>query len=166
MPSLSIHVRPAIAEDIDDINLVIEAAVMTWNLPERVKRLSLSSYRYTEMDLKHLDMVIAEDEGKHIIGVAAWEQADSRDIPSGESALLLHGVYVDPAKHHQDVGSRLFHAAEQAVLDHSYSGLLVKAQEDAVGFFQAQGMSQLPVEDAARHYANRFWKTSEAMMDS
>jgi len=163
MSSFSIHVRPAIADDLEAINRVIEAAVMTWNLPERVKRLSLSSYHYTALDFKHLDMVVAEDDTRHIVGVAAWESVDSRDTPSGEPALLLHGVYVEPSYHHQGVGSSLFHAAEQAVLDHPYSGLLVKAQEDATGFFLAQGMARLQVEDTARDYANRFWKGDEDM---
>lgn len=166
MPSFSIHIRPAIADDLEAINRVIEAAVMTWNLPERVKRLSLSSYRYTALDFKHLDMVVAEDDVQHIVGVAAWESADSRDTLSGEPALLLHGVYVEPAYHHQGVGRSLFHAAEQAVLDHRYSGLLVKAQEDAIGFFQSQGMNRLQVIDAARDYVNRFWKAAEDMMGS
>jgi GNAT superfamily N-acetyltransferase len=161
MPSSSIHVRPAKADDLDGINLVIEAAVMSWNLPERVKRLSLSSYRYTALDFKHLDMAVAEDDEKNIKGVAAWEPADGRDIPSGERALLLHGIYIEPSYHHRGVGSLLFHAAEQAVVDHSYSGLLVRAQEDAIAFFLAQGMIRLQVEDSARHYANRFWKSAE-----
>ena len=158
MPSLSIHVRPALADDLDAINHVIEAAVMTWNLPERVKRLSLSSYIYTALDFKHLDMVVAENDEQNIVGVAAWELADGRDTPSDERALLLHGIYVEPSYHHRGVGSLLFHAAEQVVLDHPYSGLLVKAQEEATDFFIAQGMIRLEVEDTARHYANRYWK--------
>jgi GNAT superfamily N-acetyltransferase len=75
-------------------------------------------------------------------------------------------VYVEPAYHNQGVGGRLFHAAEQAVLERSYSGLLVKAQEDAIGFFLAQGMTRLQVMDAARDYVNRFWKSSEDMAGS
>jgi hypothetical protein len=39
-----------------------------------------------------------------------------------------------------------------------FDGLLVKAQQDASGFFRAMGMQRLPVEDPARQYANRFWK--------
>lgn len=161
MPSLSIHVRRARADDLDAINRVIEAAVMTWNLPERVKRLSLSSYRYKELDFDHLEMVVAEDEREKILGVAAWEQVDVKDTPTGQSALLLHGIYVDPSHHHQGIGRRLFRLAEQAVLNHQYSGLLVKAQEDAKGFFLTQGMTRMEVEDPARHYANRFWKSKD-----
>jgi predicted N-acetyltransferase YhbS len=166
MPSLSIHVRRARADDLDAINRVIEAAVMTWNLPERVKRLSLSSYLYTTLDFKHLDMAVAEGDEQNIVGVAAWEPADSRDMPAGEMALLLHGIYVDPSHHQQGVGSRLFREAERVVLDHPYSGLLVKAQEDAIAFFLAQGMIRLQADDPERHYANRFWKSAEDIVHS
>jgi predicted N-acetyltransferase YhbS len=154
----NITIRKASATDLDAINQVIEAAVMTWDLPERVKRLSLPSYRYTTLDLDHFEMVVAEDERRFIIGIAAWEQADARDAPAGYSALLLHGLYVDPAFHHQGIGRLLFHAAEMFAREHRYDGLLVKAQVDAAGFFISQGMTRLGAEEPSRQYANRYWK--------
>ena len=156
-----ITLRPSTKADLDAINRVIEAAVMTWDLPERVKRLSLSSYRYNEWDFEHLEMRVAEDSKQNIVGIAAWEQADPKDTPAGHTALLLHGIYVDPSHHHQGIGRQLFRTAEQAVRKHSYDGLLVKAQQDANGFFLSQGMSRLPVEDPRRHYTNRFWKRAD-----
>lgn len=158
MTSLSIKIRQANEKDLDDINRVIEKAVMTWELPERVKRLSLSSYRYTELDFKHLEIVVAEDSDQHIIGVAAWEEADKKDTPVEKIALLLHGIYVEPSYHHQGVGRQLFQQAEQAARRHHFDGLLVKAQSGAERFFQAQGMCRVEVENAERDYANRFWK--------
>jgi N-acetylglutamate synthase-like GNAT family acetyltransferase len=152
------NIRPARLEDLDAINRVIESAVMTWNLPERVKRLSLSSYRYNEMDFKHLDMIVAEDTSQNIIGVAAWEEADKKDLPEGKSGLLLHGIYVDPRHHHRGTGKQLLRYAEQAAQQKDDDGVLVKAQADAEGFFIKQGMQRLPVENAKREYANRFWK--------
>ncbi len=134
---------------------------MTWKLPDRVKRLALPSYRYTALDFAHLDMVVAEDAQQNITAVAAWEPADTRDRPAGQNALLLHGIYVHPAHHHQGIGRELFRAAERAVREHQYDGLLVKAQGDASGFFIAQGMNRLQVEDPSRHYAHRFWKSAD-----
>lgn len=131
---------------------------MTWELPERVKRLSLPSYRYNGIDFDHFEMVVAEDDQQAITGVAAWEPADAKDAPAGQTALLLHGIYVDPCYHHQGIGGLLFQAAEHAVRKHHCDGLLVKAQDDANGFFIAQGMNRLPVEDPLRNYANSFWK--------
>jgi GNAT superfamily N-acetyltransferase len=153
-----IAIRPAVEADLPAINRVIEAAVMTWRLPERVKRLSLPSYRYTELDLEHFGMVVAEDPDERILGVAAWEPADDSDTPQRLSGLLLHGLYVSPTCHHRGIGRMLLRQAEQAALREGRNGLLVKAQEDAIGFFAARGMQRLEVQDAARHYPNRYWK--------
>jgi len=161
MPQHRIKIRPANKADLDAINRVIETAVMTWDLPERVKRLSLSSYRYNELDFEHLDMVVAERSSAHVIGIAAWEPADVKDTPAGHTSLLLHGIYVIPAYHRQGIGQQLFQAAEHAVREHHLDGLLVKAQQDANDFFLSMGMSRLPVEDPKRHYANRFWKRTD-----
>lgn len=59
---------------------------MTWNLPQRVKRLSLPSYRYTPLDFDHLEIVVAEDDQHNIIGIAAWEQASAKDTPAEHTA--------------------------------------------------------------------------------
>jgi N-acetylglutamate synthase-like GNAT family acetyltransferase len=56
------------------------------------------------------------------------------------------------------MGSRLFAAAENAVKESGLDGLLVKAQNDAVEFFLAQGMQKLQAEDQHRDYENRYWK--------
>lgn len=157
--TMKINIRPAKREDLDNINRVIEAAVMTWDLPERVKRLSLSSYRYTDFDLEHLDMLVAEDQAHNILGIAALEPTNTKEIPAGRNPVLLHGIYVDPLHHHQGIGQRLFRKAEKMVYEHHYDGLLVKAQTNAEGFFIAQGMQRLAVENPERHYANRFWKS-------
>jgi len=163
MPTLTVKLRSAALSDLDAVNRVIEAAVMTWKLPERVKRLSLPGYRYTTCDCDYLEMVVAEDVMQNIIGVAAWEQADVRDNPAGQSALLLHGLCIDPAYHRQRIGHQLFRIAEEAALKQQYGGLLVKAQADANGFFIAQGMKRLQVEYASRHYAYRFWKSADGL---
>jgi GNAT superfamily N-acetyltransferase len=111
------------------------------------------------MDFEHLYLVVAVDESGDIIGVAAWEQASPKDIPHGKTALLLHGIYVDPSCHQHGVGRQLFHAAEEAAVRDHFDGLLVKAQRDAVDFFKAQGMQKLVVENTEQNYANRFWKS-------
>lgn len=160
MSATGIRIRPATETDLDSINLVIEAAVMTWVLPERVKRLSLQVYRYTRQDFVHLNMVVAENRTQQILGAAAWEEADVIDAPEGYRALLLHGLYVEPSHHRQGIGRRLFNAAEAAVLERSYDGMVVKAQQGATAFFESMGMCSLPVADPLRHYTYRYWKPS------
>ena len=158
MPNTDITIRNAKKIDLEQINRVIEAAVMSWNMAERVKRLSLSSYRYNEQDFNHIELVVAEDDVKIIRGVAGWELAHETELPEGQSALLLHGLYVEPAFHHQGIGQKLFSLAEAAAHNNNVGGLLVRAQKDAKGFFSAQGMTLLAVENPSRNYLNRFWK--------
>jgi N-acetylglutamate synthase-like GNAT family acetyltransferase len=164
-----INLRQATNADMDAINKVIERAVQTWRLPERVKRLAMSSYLYNEHDLRHLHIVLAEDSTAGVIGVAAWETAAERDCPKGRRGLLLHGLYVDPDRRHRGTGTRLLSAAAEAAREQDYDGLLVKAQADAEGFFRSQGLQQLAVEDAERDYPHRFWldrATQKRMKDA
>ena len=96
MNAPSVNYRSADESDLIGINAVIERAVMSWDLPERVKRLSLPSYRYQADDLDHLELWVAEAPRVGIVGVAAWEPAAAGDTPEGKRALLLHGLYIAP----------------------------------------------------------------------
>ena len=151
------QLRKAITHDLPAINQVIEAAVMTWDLSDRVKRLSLPSYYYNEIDLQHFEIMVAE-QAKQIVGVAAWEKADSKDTPVQQNSLLLHGLYVHPDVKNQGIATQLLHAAENTAQSQGLNGLLVKAQTDAIGFFIKQGMVPVKVLDPTRDYANRLWK--------
>ena len=164
MRATGIDIRPAGQADLEAINQVIEAAVMTWHLPDRVKRLSLPAYRYDSVDLAHLDIVLAEDSRQNIIGIAAWEQATTRESPAGSKELSLHGIYVSPSHHRQGIGSKLFRVAEEAVCKHGFNGLLVKAQQGSNDFFISQGMERLQADDPQTQYANRFWKSAASIM--
>jgi len=157
-PASELVLRQATVADLDGANAVIEAAINGWNLPERVKRLSLSSYRYNSHDLAHLTLIAAETKPGNIVGVVAWEPADTADAPAGKRALLLHGIYVDPDFCRKGIGSRLLKAAEETADNNGFDGLLVKANRDAQAFFLAKGLQQLSVEDPKRDYPYRFWK--------
>ena len=156
MNSANIKIRSANVDDLDAINRLIEAAVMNWQLPERVKRLALPSYRYTEMDLKYYSLLVAA-ENKEIRAVAAWD-TDIHQGKEGKRGLLLHGIYVQPEYQRNGIGSRLFREVEDAVRDLKLDGVLVKAQNDAVEFFLCQGMQKLATDDLQRDYENRYWK--------
>ena len=144
--------------DLPGVNRLIGAAVMDWDLPERVKRLSLPSYRYSEQDLQHLSLLVAEHANRGLVGVAAWEPADPADVPGNGQTLLLHGLYVLPKLQRGGIGSRLVERVERIGSEKGFEGLLVKAQIRAAGFFRALGMTSLPVRDSARDYPHRFWK--------
>jgi GNAT superfamily N-acetyltransferase len=161
MPREAVSLRTAAAGDLEEINRIIDACIMTWDLPDRVKRLSLSSYRYSGIDLDFLDIVVAENLEGEILGAAAWEPADAGDTPGGTGGLLLHGIYVDPSQQRRGIGARLFSAAVETVRQRGLKGLLVKAQADANGFFTALGMQAVAHDGDPRRYANRLWMQVE-----
>lgn len=151
-----LHIRNARPHDLDSINQVVRAALTSWDLPERVKRLTLSSYLYNELDLRHLRILIATVEDT-VVGLLAIESEHSEtDVPA--DSLLIHGLFVDPAFHHQGIGTQLFRQAQQLACRMNASGLLVRAHKDAQGFFTAMDMQTLPVLDTTRDYALRYWK--------
>lgn len=157
-PTAKPRIREALAADLSVINAVVERAVMTWKLPERVKRLALSSYRYHAYDLRHQCMLVAELCNGDIIGVAALEEADPKDLPYPHTGLLLHGLYVEPGWQYRGIGTRLIEAAYAICRETGHDGLLVKAQPDAAAFFQTRGMQRLAVTDPDRDYPYRYWK--------
>lgn len=60
---MNIHIRPFSQAELTPVNRLIKAAVMTWNLPKRVKRLSFSGYYYPNFDLNQLEIFVAENDG-------------------------------------------------------------------------------------------------------
>ena len=152
----NIHLRAAIQDELMAINGVIEAAVMNWHLPERIKRLALPCYRYTNVDLEHLKVIVAERADKDLVGVAAYE-ISATEIP-GKQTVLLHGLYVRPEVQHQGIGSKLFSTVEAMVLKYGCDGLVVRAHVDAVGFFESHNMQRIENPDLKSNYAHRLWK--------
>jgi GNAT superfamily N-acetyltransferase len=158
----SSSIRPANETDLPAINRAIEAAINTWHIPDRVKRLALPSYLYQPHDLTHLQLVVMEAMAGEIIAVAAWEPADPADLPpQASSGLLLHGLYVSPEQSRQGIGTQLLEEAHKAARQQRFDGLLIKAQADASPFFRAAGLTELPVIDPTRDFPNRFWQICE-----
>ena len=157
MPEQNLNIRPARQWDHLLINHVIEQAVMGWDLPERVKQLTVSSYYYHEYDFEHYRIVVAEI-GNEIVGVVAWEMQPVV-IQNNKKALVIHGIFINPRYQKKGIGTRLFHLAVKAAQKEHYDGLLVRAQKDAEGFFVRMGMKKLDVIDDRRDYAHRYWKS-------
>lgn len=154
--TIEIYIRSANVDDLDVINQVITDAVMTWDLPERVKRLSLPSYHYDMLDLQHLQILLACMDDRPAGVIALDHEQDGENIPG--KSLLIHGLFVDTGLRHKGIGTRLFKEAEQIAQQHSVNGLLVRAYKDATGFFSAMGMTKLAVSNEEREYADRYWK--------
>lgn len=156
--TVEIRLRRLGAEDLAEANRVIEAAIMIWDLPARVKRLAMPTYRYHEHDLDHLTLVGATTADGVIVGVVAWEPAAPRDVPDEGHGLLLHGIYVSPDRLGTGIGSRLLDAAIDAARAGGFDGLLAKAVPSAQGFFSARGLQRVPAKLPENDYPYRFWK--------
>ncbi len=151
------RIRAAREPDLERINEIVEAAVMTWSLPDRVKRLSLPVYRYDLADLAHQRILVLELGGGGVVAVAALEPADCDETPGGVRGLLLHGIYVDPASHRGGIGRALLASARKAAHSGIYRGLLVKATRDAVGFFSREGLLRVRDPRLVNQYPYLFW---------
>jgi len=162
MSEPGIVLRPWQEADLSDVNNVVEQAIMGWNLPARVKRLSLSGYRYDKADVAHQQGLLACDASGQIVGVAVWEPAPDEVVPGAGNVFRLHGLYVTPSRQRQGIGRRLLDTVIRKVCETGADGLVIRAQADAVPFFQALGLDHLPVADPARDYANRFYAACDA----
>lgn len=152
---VSINIRKANEADLAEINLLITDAIMQWHLPERVKRLSVSSFHYDALDMAHMDLQVAVNNEQHIMGVIACEATDK------PQELLLHGIFVRPNQQRQGVGKALIASIEQALISDKISSLLVKPQKEALPFFQHMGFtgvqrkSTIQYENLmSKHYEN------------
>lgn len=162
MKAQDIVLEPLQETDLPVVNAVVEKAILGWSLPERVKRLSLPSYRYDPTDLAHQHGLVAREPSGGIVGVAVWEAAPDEPVTGARDVFRLHGLYVDPQWQRQGIGRRLLAAVIRAVCTAGADGLVIRAQADAVPFFQAMGLERLPVNDAERDYPNRFWASCQS----
>ena len=155
---IKISIRQAKESELEVINDIIRTCVFTWNLSDRVKRLTVSSYQYNSFDLEHFEIFVAIDASKRIVGVVTLEEINTLELSEGQTGLLLHGLYVEPAFQNQRIGQQLLQFSLQRVKSKELDGLLVKAQVDANSFFKQQGFEHLQVIDADKDYLYRWWK--------
>ena len=138
------------------VNSVITAAIDTWDIAPRVRRLAMPAYLYATEDFKHLRFVGAW-RSDTLLGFVSCEPAGPGEAPDGESAMRLHGLYVDPRMHGKGVGSRLVDAAKELSRTAGFTGLLVRAERNATVFFEKQGFGYLPAAKRDRTYPHLLW---------
>lgn len=150
---MNISIRPATQTDLSSINSIIESAVMGWHIPERVKRLSLSSLNYSDDDFKYYQIMILELD--HIpAGVLAMDHDTYRQ----DNTSLIHGIYVTPDKQKKGIGTHLLAEAEKLAHQQQARHIMVKAQKDASGFFEACGMKKMAIENEQQDFSSRYTK--------
>ncbi len=154
----SIRLRQARAPDLQNVNNLIAAAIDTWSLADRVKRISLPLYRYHEDDLRDMQLVVAHSSDDEIFGVAALDHAYATDLFDGLQTSVLHGLYVAPNLHRNGVGSVLLEQIEDMTRSNDTEVLLVKARPEAISFFSSHGFESLPARDHRRDYPYQLYK--------
>ncbi|MEM9602136.1 MAG: GNAT family N-acetyltransferase [Pseudomonadota bacterium] len=155
-----VTLRKASPDDLMFINGIIETAVMSWQLPERVKRLTLPNYRYAAEHFDAMTLFLATGkDSADVLGVLAICPAVEAEVPGGRPATRIHGVYVDPINHREGIGKKLVAHAVKAARKAGVDGVVVTAQPDAFAFFEAVGFERCeapPSEDA--DFRNAYWK--------
>ena len=150
---MNISIRPATLADLPSINTIIESAVMGWDIPERVKRLSLSSLSYSADDFNYYQIMILEHD--HVpTGVLTLDHDTYRQ----DKTSLIHGIYVAAGKQKKGIGNRLLAEAEMLARQQQSCNIMVKAQKDAAGFFEACGMQKLAIENEQQDFSSRYIK--------
>lgn len=152
-PSRSMHGEAC--SDLDTVNAVVTQAMLSWDLPARVRRLALPSLIYSSLDLEHMHIAIVDEIDGSGVGIAAWEEADQHDAPNGARAVLLHGLYVLPARQRQGTGTSLLERVEDWAVECDFDAIVLRAWRESELFFRARGFSSLNNEMAAQRYPVR-----------
>jgi len=132
----SIHYRAATTHDIPAINRVVEQAVMTWPLAERIKKLSLNVLTYDYTDFAYYCCYVAVSKEK-IVACVIWDPE--------QKEMLCHGLYVAPAYQSVGVGKSLLNYFYQAAKHGGSSAVLVKAERVSCDYFIKLGYQAVPV---------------------
>jgi ribosomal protein S18 acetylase RimI-like enzyme len=140
---MDINIEEATAAGLTQINSVIEAAVNSWPLAVRVKRLALPSLLYKESDFQFLKVFVATQDST-VVGMAS--------IDSGKSHAQLHALYVHPDYQGIGIGKRLMEAAFTYATEQGFDVVLIKAERVAASYFEQQGLTRLVVSCDAYPY--------------
>ena len=153
-----IRVRDAGPADLQSINDVVSEATLSWGLAERVRRLALPSLHYSSADLGHMTVILLTGLDGEDIGLAAWESADSRDLPPDTEGVLLHGLYVVPQLQKMGLGTRLVDLVAHRAAENGANGIAVRAWKEAGPFFSSLNFEPLNADPSSDTYPLRLWK--------
>lgn len=153
------QILQASASDLHQINDVMRRAIETWELPERVRRLTAPLFTVKEPDLHDPQWLVAKDRNGAVLGVAHWTQAIGYDLPEGcHGAAIVHGLYVDASHQRHSVGTSLLQHIERLARETGLTALVVRAQRTAETYFLAQQFRPLCDEPDGPTYPRGLWR--------
>lgn len=153
---MSLTLREINTDELAIANDIVVAAIDSWEMKPRLRRLVSQTYQYDAGDFDTMRLFLLE-EGEQAQAMLAVEDYPGDEVNLPDRILLLHGIYVRPERHGEGMGRQLLEATKTLARDGGFAGVLVKAHASASGFFQAMGMQELPVTDERRDYPHRFW---------
>jgi GNAT superfamily N-acetyltransferase len=136
------------------INDVLASSIAAWNLSDRLYRLSINAYRYSESDWIDHQFYGLRDQNNTLLAILVLND-DASELPGDQSCLQIHGLYVHSDHRHQGLGQRLIEEALDLAKRRHLDALFVKAHESAVSFFKKQRFEHIPVTDEVRDYPHR-----------
>ena len=148
-------VKNVAVTDLILVNSVIISAVESWQLPERLKRLSLPILQYAAEDLAEFEFFL-HDHNDSVNGVAVLGRDAGLKGKHGTRCALLHGLYVHADAQRTGVGRALQQTVAVHARELGCEGLLVKAQRVARSYFEAQGYEEC--ESQSVDYPYLYWK--------
>ena len=153
-----ISAHEATASDLHTVNRVIHESLVSWGLPERVRRLATPSLSYNETDLQHMSVILMTNAEGAGIAVAAWEEASKREVPVNARGVLVHGLYVIPQYQRRGLGTRLIELVAKRLAEHRMDGMTVRAWRDSLAFFLSRGFAPMDADSDPDTYPRRLWK--------
>ncbi len=153
------RISQATPTDLRQLNDVIQRAVSTWQLPERVRRLTAPFFTVDEQDLRDRQWLVSKNQDGTVVGVAHWTKALGYDLPEGcQGAAVIHGLYVDSTQQRRTVGTSLLRHIDQLALQADLPALVVRAQRSAESYFVSQQFRPLRDEPDGPTYPRGLWR--------
>jgi GNAT superfamily N-acetyltransferase len=142
-----------------EVNAIIAAAIDSWPLPARLRRLSVPVLAYRDDDFDAYAIALVHCAGRSEgapVGVVA--RCLETSVADG-SYLFVHGLYLLPALQRRGIGRELLGRLEGEAVEARARGVLVKAERVALPFFLGAGYAQLaPGEGPGGDYPYRCWR--------
>lgn len=157
-PTEMISANEADAGELHAVNRVVSDSIVSWGLPERVRRLALPSLSYNETDLQHMTIILLTNSEQKGIAIAAWEEASRSEIPENCRGALIHGLYVVPEYQQRGLGTRLIELVAKRMAGLNNDGMAVRAWRDSLAFFRSRGFEPMHSETAPDTFPRRLWR--------
>tara|TARA_Y100001933_G_scaffold202335_1_gene204189 strand:- start:2133 stop:2657 length:525 start_codon:yes stop_codon:yes gene_type:complete len=135
-------IRRAALDDLSTVNDIVTAAVLGWPMAERLKRVALRVLTYDAVDLREMEVLLAEVDGLPV-GVAAWDPGAVLHGSGVRRGALLHGLYVVPEAQGCGIGAALQRRAATRAALAGCDALVVKSERVSVGYFERRGYRRL-----------------------